>query len=213
MVADQLWAQPEDGSPWMAGGSYLVSRRIRMTIETWDRTSLKEQEAIIGRHKGVRGAAGPGRRTRPDRLRRPRPDGQPVIPAAAHIRLAHPSHNGNMHLLRRGYNFADGVDRLGRMDAGLFFLAYQRDPRTQFVPIQTQLSRLDILNEYIKHGSSGLFACPPGSAPRATGGTRSCADAPHGRLARRGPRSRLCAVVHKRLECDGVGRTHQESAP
>ena len=48
------------------------------------------------------------------------------------------------------------------MDAGLFFLAYQRDPRKQFVPVQTQLSRLDRLNEYIKHGSSGLFACPPG---------------------------------------------------
>jgi deferrochelatase/peroxidase EfeB len=133
-----------------------------MALEVWDRTSLREQEAIIGRHKGS-GAplGGDGERDTID-FDASDTAGQPVIAAAAHVRLAHPSHNGDAHLLRRGYNFADGVDRLGRMDAGLFFLAYQRDPRRQFVPIQTQLSRLDTLNEYIKHESSALFACPPG---------------------------------------------------
>ena len=162
VTADQLWAQPGDGAAWMAGGSYLVSRRIRMTLEVWDRTSLKEQEAVIGRHKGSGAPLGAdGERDTIDFDAR-EASGQPIIPADAHVRLAHPSHNGNVHILRRGYNFADGVDRLGRMDAGLFFLAFQRDPRKQFVPIQTQLSRLDSLNEYIKHGSSGLFACPPG---------------------------------------------------
>jgi deferrochelatase/peroxidase EfeB len=65
-------------------------------------------------------------------------------------------------MLRRGYNFTDGSDGLGRLDAGLFFMAYQRDPRTQFVPVQRQLARADILNEYIRHVSSGVFACPPG---------------------------------------------------
>ena len=39
-------------------------------------------------------------------------------------------------LLRRGYNFVDGSDGLGRLNAGLFFIAYQRDPRTAFVPVQ-----------------------------------------------------------------------------
>jgi deferrochelatase/peroxidase EfeB len=41
-------------------------------------------------------------------------------------------------------------------------MAYQRNAHKQFVPIQRQLGAKDILNEYIRHVSSGLFACPPG---------------------------------------------------
>ena len=47
-------------------------------------------------------------------------------------------------------------------NAGLFFIAYQRDPRTAFVPVQRNLARHDEMNEYLRHVSSGLFACPPG---------------------------------------------------
>jgi len=43
---------------------------------------------------------------------------------------------------------------------GLFFIAYQRDPRTQFVPLQQRLAA-DVLNEYIQHVGSALFAIPP----------------------------------------------------
>jgi deferrochelatase/peroxidase EfeB len=165
LTRDQLWAHADDGSAWMAGGSYLVSRRIRMTIETWDRTSLSEQEALIGRHKGTGAPLGASdEHDQPD-FAATGTDGRPVIASDAHVRLAHPDHNAGAHLLRRGYSFADGVDRLGRMDAGLFVLAYQRDPRRQFVPIQSRLSRTDRLNEYIAHQSSGLWACPPGVGP------------------------------------------------
>ena len=31
-------------------------------------------------------------------------------------------------MLRRGYNFTDGNDSLGRLDAGLFFLAFVKRP-------------------------------------------------------------------------------------
>ena len=89
-------------------------------------------------------------------------EGDPLIADDAHIRLAHPSTNNGVHLLRRGYNFVDGSDGLGRLNAGLFFIAYQRDPRSAFVPIQMNLARHDALNEYIRHVSSALFACPPG---------------------------------------------------
>jgi deferrochelatase/peroxidase EfeB len=80
-----------------------------------------------------------------------------------HIRLAAPATHGGAHLLRRGYSFTDGVNPVtAGLDAGLFFLAYMRDPRKQFVPIQTKLANEDPLNEYIEHNSSAIFAVPPG---------------------------------------------------
>ncbi|MFB9239753.1 iron uptake transporter deferrochelatase/peroxidase subunit [Plantactinospora siamensis] len=162
LLRDHLWVLPGDGPDWMTGGSYLVTRKIRMTVETWDRSSLAEQEAVVGRTKG---AGAPLGRTaefdEPD-FAATGDDGQPVIPVDSHVRLAHPDTNGGARLLRRGYNFVDGSDGLGRLDAGLFFMAYQRDPRRQFVPIQTRLSRNDAMNEYLRHVSSAIFACPPG---------------------------------------------------
>ncbi|MBO4164809.1 iron uptake transporter deferrochelatase/peroxidase subunit [Micromonospora antibiotica] len=162
LLREQLWAQPEDGADWMTGGSYLVTRKIRMQIETWDRSSLTEQEQIVGRTKGS--GAPLGRRDEFDEpdFAAKGDDGQPVIAVDSHVRLAHPTLNNGARLLRRGYNYVDGSDGLGRLDAGLFFMAYQRDPRRQFVPIQTQLARNDAMNEYLRHVSSGLFACPAG---------------------------------------------------
>ncbi|WP_214103029.1 iron uptake transporter deferrochelatase/peroxidase subunit [Acrocarpospora catenulata] len=157
-----LWAAPEDGTSWMSGGTYLVTRKIRMHIETWDRTSLTEQEAIFGRNKGEGAALGSQKEFDEPDFTKKGPDGKPLIADAAHVRLAHPSSHGGARLLRRGYNFVDGSDGLGRLDAGLFFIAYQRDPRRAFVPVQMALARQDVLNEYIKHVSSGLFAVPPG---------------------------------------------------
>ena len=50
-----------DESPqWLSGGTYLVSRRIRMRIEPWDRATLKEQERVIGRAKSTGAPLGPG---------------------------------------------------------------------------------------------------------------------------------------------------------
>jgi deferrochelatase/peroxidase EfeB len=79
------------------------------------------------------------------------------------VRLAAPSTNGGAKLLRRGYSFTDGLDdRLGQLDAGLFFLSFQRDPEA-FVRIQRRLGSADHLNEYIKHVGSGVWAVPPGA--------------------------------------------------
>ncbi|MFD0541680.1 hypothetical protein ACFQY7_55645 [Actinomadura luteofluorescens] len=79
----------------------------------------------------------------------------------AHVRLAHPDSNQGTRILRRGYSFTDGSDGLGQLDAGLFFIAFQRDPRTGFIRVQNSLAT-DALNEYIQHVGSGVFACPPG---------------------------------------------------
>ncbi|WP_031476556.1 iron uptake transporter deferrochelatase/peroxidase subunit [Streptomyces bicolor] len=148
-----VWVGEKDGPEWMTGGSYLVARRIRMHIETWDRTSLQEQEDIIGRDKGEGAPVGKAKERDEPFLKAMLPD--------AHVRLAHPDSNDGATILRRGYSFTDGTDGLGRLDAGLFFLAYQRDPRTGFIPIQRNLA-IDSLNEYIQHVGSALFAIPPG---------------------------------------------------
>jgi deferrochelatase/peroxidase EfeB len=165
-VDEYVWAQPSDGAAWMAGGSYLVSRRIRMLIEPWDSTPLEEQERVIGRQKGSGAPPGLQNEFDPIDFTSIGPSGTPLVDPKAHVRLAHPGANGGARLLRRGYSFVDGTDGLGRLNAGLFFLAYQRDPRTAFVTINTTLagSTHDNLNEYIQHVGSGLWACPPGVA-------------------------------------------------
>lgn len=156
LLRDHVWVPAADGPQWMVGGTYLVTRRIRMIIETWDRTPLAEQEMIFGRDKGEGAPLGMSKE-----FDEPDFNSDKIAPEA-HIRLAHRSSNGGARMLRRGYNFVDGSDGLGRLDAGLFFIAYQRDPRTAFVPVQRSLARADILNEYIRHTSSGLWAIPPG---------------------------------------------------
>ncbi|UUN26576.1 iron uptake transporter deferrochelatase/peroxidase subunit [Streptomyces sp. FIT100] len=151
---EHVWVSGKDGPAWLTGGSYLVARRIRMNIETWDRTPLQEQEDIFGRDKGEGAPVG-----------RARERDEPFLPAmlpTAHVRLAHPDSNGGARMLRRGYSFTDGTDGLGRLDAGLFFLAYQRDVAKGFVPVQRSLAASDVLNEYIQHVGSALYAIPPG---------------------------------------------------
>ena len=80
--------------------------------------------------------------------------------------MSAPSENDGIRILRRGYSFSDGVDpATGELDAGLFFICYQRDPRKQFIPLQRKLGAEDALNEYIKHVASGMFAVLPGAGP------------------------------------------------
>ncbi len=164
LLDEHVWAQPADGPAWMAGGSYLVARRIRMHIETWDRTSLAEQEKIVGRSKGEGNPLSGGTEFTPANLSAPGPDGEPAIATEAHIRLASADELGGVRMLRRGYNFVDGSDGDGHLDAGLFFVAFVRNPGRQFVPMQRALARNDVMMEYIEHVGSAVFAVPPGLA-------------------------------------------------
>ncbi|MBF4634557.1 deferrochelatase/peroxidase EfeB [Agreia pratensis] len=161
-VMNSVWVSASATPSWLAGGSYMVARRIRMTIETWDRTALSEQERIIGRTKGEGSPLSGGTEfTAPDFAVLGRAD-KPLIDADSHVRLAHPESNAGTEILRRGYNFVDGNDSLGRLEAGLFFISYQRSP-AQFIDIQMNLAKNDLMNEYIRHVGSGLFAVPAGA--------------------------------------------------
>ena len=164
-VDEHVWVGDGDdpGAGWLRGGSFLVARRINMHIETWDRASLREQERLVGRDRS-QGAplSGGHEHTAPDFATQGN-DGRPLIATDSHVRLAHPSQNDGVRMLRRGYNFTDGNDDLGRLDAGLFFIAYVRDPDRQYIPMQTRLAREDGLREYLRHTGSALFAVPPGA--------------------------------------------------
>jgi deferrochelatase/peroxidase EfeB len=157
-----VWVGGE-GPAWMRGGSYLVARRIRMLLEIWDRSALADQEETIGRDKYKGAPLGGSEEFDPLDLDAEQ-GGKPVIPVDAHVRLASASANSGERILRRGYSFTDGVDEsLGELEAGLFFICFQRDPERQFVAIQRRLGSSDALNEYIKHVGSAVFAVPPGA--------------------------------------------------
>jgi deferrochelatase/peroxidase EfeB len=158
-----VWVGGETDQPWMKGGSYLVSRRIRMLIESWDTDYIADQERVFGRRKDTGAPLSGTAEFDRVNLEAKTAGGTLVIDPTAHIRLAAPATNGGQKILRRGYSYTDGTDpATGMLDAGLFFIAFQKDPRTQFVPIQRRLGGNDALNEYIKHVGSGLFAVPPG---------------------------------------------------
>ena len=159
-----VWVGGE-GPAWVRGGSYLVTRRIRMLLEVWDRASLRDQERTIGREKYSGAPLGGSDEFEPLPLEA-KQNGHPLIPADSHVRLASASENDGVRILRRGYSFTDGVDEsLGELEAGLFFICFQRDPAKQFVAIQRRLGSIDALNEYIKHVGSAIFAVPPGTTP------------------------------------------------
>ena len=161
-VVDQhVWLPPTSTPAWLAGGTYLVVRKVAMLLDDWDRQSVAAQEAIIGRTKAL-GAplSGGGEFTAPDF--EASVGGADVIDRAAHVRLAHPSSNGGIRILRRGYNYVDGTDAEGRLEAGLLFIAYQRSPG-QFIAIQHALAQ-DRLNPFIRQIGSAIFAVPPGAS-------------------------------------------------
>ncbi len=169
--AQAIWVGGQDAA-WLHGGTYMVFRRIRMNLPRWDASDLSEQEAAIGRRRESGAPLGSHHEHDPPNLRARRRNGQLVIPAHAHIRLAHPTVNGGVEILRRGYSYDEGVGPLSDsqphshapgFDAGLAFVAFMRDPHAQFVRLQRRLAAQDNLNEYIEHVGSAVFALPPGA--------------------------------------------------
>ncbi len=162
-MEDYVWAQPGDGPAWMNDGSYLIARRIRILFDVWDSTSLDGQERVIGRKKLSGAPLGAGHEYDPVDLDATS-DGELTIPADAHIRLASPHNNHGQRILRRGYSYSEPTEPgSGQIDAGLFFICFQRDPRGQFIPLQRRLAASDALNRHTLHTASAIFACPPGA--------------------------------------------------
>ena len=165
-----LWVQKGDdaAAEWMTGGTYYVARRIRMLAEIWDRLRLIEQEQTMGRDKRYGAPLSIANPTKASEeftavdYKAKDDKGETLVPADAHIAVVSPEQNQGRRMLRRGYNYTDGSDSLGQLQTGLFFIAFVRDPRTNFYPILDRMTKSDALQEYLKHEASALFAIPPG---------------------------------------------------
>jgi deferrochelatase/peroxidase EfeB len=147
-----------DDQAWTRGGSYQVVRKIQMNIENWDSDPVDDQQEVFGRTKAI-GAPLTGKREfdTPDFAKKS--GSATVIEPTAHIALAAHEHNGGVKILRRGYNYTDGLNQYGLLDAGLLFISYQNDPQ-HFITLQTRLGSVDRLNEYIAHIGSAIFFTP-----------------------------------------------------
>lgn len=169
-LSSYVWAS-DNAVPWMSGGSYMCTRRIRMLLEVWDRQTLQDQEATFARHKDNGAPLGTEDEFAavPFDLHIGR---ERAIPKTSHVYLAHPDNNGGERILRRAYNFVEGSDSFGHLSAGLFFIAYAAQPKKSFIPIQMKLSKNDKMNEYVRYESSGIFACPKGLANGEDWGTQ-----------------------------------------
>ncbi|OBI04559.1 iron uptake transporter deferrochelatase/peroxidase subunit [Mycobacterium scrofulaceum] len=157
-----VWVRDSD-QPWMTGGTYQVVRKIRMLLETWDVDRIGNQQRIFGRTK-EEGAplSGGGEFDAPDFAAKGA-DGSPLIDPMSHVALAARENNDGIMIRRRSYNYTDGLDANGQLNAGLLFVSYQKDPQ-DFIRLQNRLGAHDLLNEYVRHIGSAIFAVPPAPA-------------------------------------------------
>ena len=167
--AQSVWVA--DG--WLAGGTSLVVRRIRMDLDGWDRLDGPGRDQAIGRRQSDGSPlTGESEFDEPD-FEAIGPHGFTVIPDFSHIARAR-GDDTRPTMLRRSYNYDDDLtvdgfpdggtaDPDGEIsDSGLLFLAYQADVDEGFVPVQRRLAELDLLNQWTTPVGSAVFAIPPG---------------------------------------------------
>jgi dye decolorizing peroxidase len=156
-MARAVWV---DDDSWMAGGTTMMLRRFELNLNVWDTLTRERQEKVVGRNL-TNGAplTGVAERDVMD-LAAKDADGQYVIAANAHSRLAHPDANSGRRMLRRGLNYVHDED--GRRTSGLMFIAFVRSIAGQLTPVLQRLDQTDALNEWTTPIGSSIWAFPGG---------------------------------------------------
>lgn len=149
-----------DDDTWMRGGTTMMLRRFQLNLDVWDTLTRERQEKVVGRNL-VNGAPlnGTAERDVMD-LNAKDADGQLVIAANAHSRLAHPDTNSGRRMLRRGLNYVH--DEGGVRTSGLMFIAFVRSIAGQLTPVLQRLDTSDALNEWTTPIGSSVWAFPGG---------------------------------------------------
>ncbi|MCK2220673.1 Dyp-type peroxidase [Actinomadura sp. ATCC 31491] len=156
-----VWVGPGDGEPaWATGGTYVAVRLIRLFVERWDQVPEAAQERVMGRRKasgapldGVRETDAPRYAADPAGAR---------TPLDAHIRLANPRTAGpEKAMLRRGFNYARGLDAGGLLDQGLAFVGYQRR-LANFLAAQERLKG-EPMEAFTRPEGGGFYFALPGA--------------------------------------------------
>ena len=183
LMSKLVWTGSEEPT-WAQGGTYVAARIIHEQIERWDRLSLGQQEASIGRNKVTGAPLGDTKETHdPNYVADPNGD---TTPLDAHIRKANPrlgAESEKRRMLRRGYLYFNGLDKSGLLDAGFLFMGFCRNIEEQFEFVKRNymsnrnFPKADTgkqnLDEYISCIGGGYFYVLPG----VQGGDRFLADA------------------------------------
>ncbi|WP_344073640.1 Dyp-type peroxidase [Streptomyces crystallinus] len=158
-------AKQADRWVWLGPGphhnaTYLVVRRIRLATAEFGELPVERQERVMGRRKAHGGPLQGGPEHAEPDLYAKTSQGGYLLPADAHVRLAHPRFDGGARILRRGYSYDNAPD-----DQGLLFLAYMNDPDL-FARVQRRLAGHDALGPFVEHYGSAVFFVPPGAGPQ-----------------------------------------------
>ena len=148
---------------WMADGSYLVVAPDQHAHRAVGPDQPERAGAAHRARPSARAHRCPGAPSTPSPTSSSQGRDGPLMAVDSHVRLAHPDFNNGSGCCAAATTSPTGPTQLGRLDAGLFFIAFVNDPAKHYVPMQTTLSQQDGLMEYLQHTGSGLFAVPPGA--------------------------------------------------
>ena len=148
-LREQVWL---DGA--VAGGTIAVVRRITLDTGAFLRLPVPGQEAVIGRRRADASPLSGGGPEAEIDLGAKSADGEYLVPATAHVRIAHPFTSGTGLMLRRSYSTPDG----------LLFICFQRDLRT-YTATQSTMDANDALMRFVTVTATGTFLILPGFEP------------------------------------------------